>query len=485
MSKQNWTLAIFSFSFTVISFIIYKPFALYFLNDDLLIIPLNKMDFLSQPHTFRIIHEMLLTLEYHLFGKEATGYHYIQYIVHLLCSVLVYFFSMNLLKQYGNLKESENGLVSPLIAAFFSVYAFHSEATLWILGTTASLATVFFLLSTITYMKRDNGISYFICSLLFFQLGLLTYESNWVAPFFIFLLSWATVKRKQREWKKEKIYPIIYGVYFTTNLLIRRLIAGKYSDVYGDKQLFSIDAKRLFYNGICLFVRCFVPPSFSSTCFIVFTIGLFIILSFCLKEIMNKKVCDILVLILSLSFLASLVPVLTLGISTHSRESERYLYLPSVFLCLLIFYSLFKLSITGAKLYIVLICLFAYNIFFLYINARDYAVAGNIAKSYYTHLEKEKKDTGKIVLVKFPQQFNGLPLFRLGFKEGLVWMDSIATNRVEIPKDEELNVNSSYARAVTRSNFDFTFKESKTDSNKTIELVYDSTYFSIADFNKQ
>ncbi len=483
MKKQYKLISIFFFSFLILSYYLYNPSALYFLNDDLVHIPLSSNNFFFQHHSFRVMHEILVTIEYNFFGKNAAGYHYVQYFIHLVCSVLVYFFSQTICKEYGNLKEQENSLVSILTASFFCIYAFHSESVLWILGTTASLATLFFLASTIAYMKRDKGV-FFVYSLLFFQLGLFTYESNWVAPVFIGLLSWATIQKSKKEWKKESVYPFVYIGSFLINLVIRKIIIGQYGGSYGDQKLFGFDVKRIIYNGVCLLVRSFIPPSQSSVYFIAFTVLLFIILAFYVRKIIAKKKGDMLMLILALSFLASLIPVLTLGISTHSRESERYLYLPSIFLCLFIIYSLFKLY-AGNRLCIAVIFLFAYNIFFLYINARDYAVAGNIAKSYYTHLEKEKKDTGKIVLVKFPQQFNGLPLFRLGFKEGLFWIDNIDTNRIEIPKDEELKVSVSYTKAIATRDFSFNFKESKTDSNQTIELMYDSTYFSIADFNKQ
>ena len=485
MYKKYWFLAIFFFSFLGITYFIYNPPALYFLNDDLVHIPLSSQNFFFQQHSFRVMHEILITIEYNLFGTNAVGYHYIQYLIHVFCSVLVFIFSYNLCKQYGTLKERDYVLISVLSAAFFSVYAFHSEAILWILGETASLATLFFLLSAITYLKRELGVFYFICSLLFFQVGLFTYESNWVAPVFICLLSWVTVKNKQKLWKTERAYPIIYSATFIVNLIIRKIILGQYGGSYGDNKLFGFNMKNLLYNGICLFVRSFVPPSHPSTYFILFTVILVTLLFFVLRLIRSKKTGDSLMLVLTLSFLASLIPTLTLGISTHSRESERYLYLPSVFLCLLVIYTLFKFSLSSKMLYTTLIALFVYNIFYSYINTRDYAVASTIAKDYYAYFKKEEHNTDTIIVKDFPQQFNGVPLFRLGFKEGLAWLDNIDTSKILIPKDEEMKVSTFYDKSFAKSDYVFSFKENKINSKRAITLFFDTTYFSIADFSKK
>ena len=485
MNKKNWLLTIFFFSFVGISFCIYNPSVLYFLNDDLLHIPLNRISFFLQPHTFRLMHEILLTIEYNLFGANPIGYHYVQYLIHVFCSVLVFIFSYNLCKQYGALKESNNITISVLSAAFFSIYAFHSEAILWILGETASLATLFFLPSAIAYMKREQGVFYFICSLVFFQIGLVTYESNWVAPVFICLLSWATVKSKGNPWKAERIYPIIYSATFVVHLVIRKIILTQYAEVYGDNKLFGFNAKQLVYNGICLFVRSFVPPSHSSTYFVIFTVVLFIVLFFVLRLILTKKVGDTLMLVLVLSFLASLIPTLTLGISTHSRESERYLYLPSVFLCLLIIYTLFKLSLSTRVLYATIIVLFTYNILYSYTNTRDYAMASTIAKDYYAFFKKAEQNSDTIILKDFPQQFNGVPLFRLGFKEGLAWLNNMDTSKILIPKDEEMKVSSAYDKAIAKNDFNFSFREDKINSHREVALVFDTTYFSIGEFSKK
>jgi hypothetical protein len=128
--------------------------------------------------------------------------------------------------------------------------------------------------------------------------------------------------------------------------------------------------------------------------------------------------------------------------------------------------------------------LMLYNIYFTYANARDYKVAGSISKVFYNQFERRNGDDS-IIIRKFPQQFNGLPLFRSGFKEGLAWFYKIDTSRIIIPNDEEMKVSFAYEKAITNSDFNFYFRENINSSQHELTLVFDTTYFSIVDVSKK
>ena len=226
MNKQIGLKILFFLSFLGITLFIYNPFALYFLNDDMTHLPLSSKGIFFQRNSFRPIHDLLLITEYKLWGLNALGYHLVEWGIHVICSVLVYQFSYNLLKDYGEYAKKDLAIISLLTASLFAVYAFHSESVLWILGSGASLTTLFFLLSAITYLKRNEGILYFISSLIFFQIGLFTYEAIWVAPIFIGLLSFESVRKKSGQWKKEWVYPSVYWFSFLIDMLLRKLVIG-------------------------------------------------------------------------------------------------------------------------------------------------------------------------------------------------------------------------------------------------------------------
>lgn len=481
MNKYIGLKTIFFFSFIGITLFIYNPFALYFLNDDMIHLPLSSKGVLFQHNSFRPIHDLLLITEYKFWGMNALGYHLVEWAIHVVCSILVYQFSYGFIKVYGKYEEKILTIIALFTASLFSVYAFHSESVLWVLGSGASLATVFFLLSVIAFLKRNKGTIYFIASLLFFQIGLFTYEAIWVAPIFIALLSYESVKKEIALKKKEWLFVSIYSFSFIVNLLLRKVLIGELAGTYGEQKIFDLNLKHLAYNGICLFVRSFVPPNHSTFLFAISVVCLCLILFAAFRKLILLKTFDGKLVILILSFLCSLLPVLSLGISTHSRESERFLYLPSVFLCLLIILIITKV-LSYYKMLFWFVVLVIFNTYFTYINARDYGVASSLSKAFYKHFESNPgNDT--IILKGFPRQFNGLPLFRSGFKEGLSSFYNIDTSKVLVAYEEEMKTTSSYNRTLTKRNFKFYFEENKASIKKEVILVYDTTYFSMVQFN--
>ena len=481
MNKYIGLKTIFFFFFIGITLFIYNPFALYFLNDDMIHLPLSSKGVLFQHNSFRPIHDLLLITEYKLWGLNALAYHLVEWGIHVVCSVLVYLFSYRVLKTYGKYEEKSLVIIALFTASLFSVYAFHSESVLWILGSGASLATIFFLLSVIVYIKRKDGIIHFIASLLFFQIGLFTYEAIWVAPVFILLLSYESIRIGTTQWKKERLYISLYWLSFLGNLLLRKIFIGELAGTYGSERVFDFNLKHLLYNGVCFFTRSFVPPSQSTSVFAGSMVALVILLFIVFRKVFVSKKLDSFLLILIISFLCSLLPVVNLGISTHSRESERFLYLPSVFLCLLIILVLTRI-LSYSKMLLCFGGLVLYNTYFTYINARDYGVASSISKAFYNHFERDQgNDT--IILKGFPRQFNGLPLFRSGFKEGLSSFYNIDTCRILVADEEEMKTTSIYNKELTKRNFEFYFKENKVGLKKELKLVYNSTYFSMVEFN--
>ncbi len=443
-------------------------------------LPLSSKGVLFQHNSFRPIHDLLLITEYKLWGLNALGYHLVEWGIHVVCSVLVYQFSYSLLKVYGKHKEKGMVLMALFTASLFSVYAFHSESVLWILGSGASLATIFFLLSVIAYLKRKDGIIHFIASLLFFQIGLFTYEAIWVAPVFILLLSYESIRIGTTQGRKERLYVSLYWLSFLGNLLLRKIFIGELAGTYGSEKVFDFNLKHLLYNAVCFFTRSFVPPSQSTSVFAGSMVVLVILLFIVFRKVFVSKKLDSFLLILIISFLCSLLPVVNLGISTHSRESERFLYLPSVFLCLLIILLLTK-ALSQSKMLVCFGGLVLYNTYFTYMNARDFGVASSISKAFYNHFERDQ-DSDTIILKGFPRQFNGLPLFRSGFKEGLSSFYNIDTSRILVADEKEMKTTSAYNKALIKRNFEFYFKENKVGLYKELTLVYDSTYFSMVEF---
>src|SRR3954469_15786425 len=71
----------------VVNIWLFWPGSLYFLNDDLLHIPLTDNGYLFQTNSVRPVHELLVRLDLWLWGKSAYGYH----ITALLLNFIVCF----------------------------------------------------------------------------------------------------------------------------------------------------------------------------------------------------------------------------------------------------------------------------------------------------------------------------------------------------------------------------------------------------------
>jgi len=468
----------------IFTYFIYQPHLLSFLNDDMIHLPLSSKGIFFQRNSFRPIHDLMLALEYRLWGINPIGYHLIEFLIHILCCCLIYKFSFRLITDYGSVNAQNIESTSLIIASIFSIYSFHSESVLWILGSGASLCTLFFMFSCIYYFKRWKSLSNLLLSLLFLQIGLFTYEAIWVAPLFIVLLSTIDIYNKRTELKNEFIYPLFYVLSFGANLIIRQLILGEIAGSYGSEKIFSFNIKKLIYNGLLLFLRSFIPPNVSSIYFIL-GIAIFLIFLFLfIKKIKDTQILDDLMMLLFISFICSLFPAINLGISSHSRESERFLYLPSVFLCILIIYSLIKFDLSRPIFKLIILLLFIYNGYYTYINARDYTIAGNISTKVYNHFKKDVDTHDSIILTNLPQEFNGVPLFRIGLKEGLYWLYKIDTSKISFIKTVACIGLNNYYLHPFRKNYNLHIESNRENNKEYLKLIYDSTNFRIKDFIK-
>jgi len=85
-------------------------------------------------------------------------------------------------------------------------------------------------------------------------------------------------------------------------------------------------------------------------------------------------------------------------------------------------------------------------------------------------------------LENLPRQFNGLPLFRSGFKEGIAWLYQIDTNKIIITNDLEIQAAPSYYRTFYKSD-NFKFKYEMNKANHNLKLVYDTNFFSMKSYD--
>ncbi|HET9528763.1 MAG TPA: tetratricopeptide repeat protein [Blastocatellia bacterium] len=100
------------------------------------------------PPYYRPLFTVLFTIGYQLFGLWPQGWHLLSLLLHMLCSMGVY---------YVLLQLSDKKPVAWIAAMVFAVIPIHSESVSWISGVTDPLFSVFFLASFYLYMKFRAG----------------------------------------------------------------------------------------------------------------------------------------------------------------------------------------------------------------------------------------------------------------------------------------------------------------------------------------
>lgn len=408
----------------VFGFWIFNPFPLYFLNDDLIHIPLSKEGVLFQRNSLRPLGDLSIQMDYLLWKKNAAGYHVTNLVLHVVNSFLVFYLTQSLIRKYGNVDRSISQ--SLLTAVLFFIYAFHSETVFWILGRSGSLGTLFFLPAFIFYLHRFNGKLYFFASLMFFACGLFAYESVWIFPIVLVLVSILDRKLFKTSLKKDIAHVVVVFMVFLFYLLLRYNIINEVAGSYEASAFFGGDITTLIGNFLRLAARCFLPPLQSSIQFILalslLIVSIAVLVIGSVVKWKKPGVSLLVVLLLAISFL----PYLSLGISIHHIEGERYLYMPSIFACILLVELVFHFS-KKVKLQVALFsALVCYNLYFLNQSSKHYSTASKISKTTYQQINL-LQGKSRLFIDSLPQTVHGALVFRLGFDEGADWLKNANT----------------------------------------------------------
>lgn len=134
---------------------------------------------------YRPLQELSYMTDYSGWGENPFGFHLTNVILHALASVLIFIFLFYLCK---------DSLIAALSALFWAVHPVNTEAVAYIAGRSDPLYSVFMISSLIFFIRYaqhfqggKNKKYFFIFSLLFFTLSLLSKEMAMVTPLAVFL----------------------------------------------------------------------------------------------------------------------------------------------------------------------------------------------------------------------------------------------------------------------------------------------------------
>lgn len=404
-------------SVTLLGIYILSPTNLFFLGDDFFHIPESTRNIFIQQNSIRPIGNITLWIDHFFSNSNAVGFHFTNLFIHILNSVLVVVLCKKLFSYFN--ESIPNTMFPFIIAVLFFLYPFHSEAIFWIIGRSASLGALFFILALVCFLINEISIFYFIASLFFFQLAIFSYESSWLFPLTVSILYFIKFGIR-RTAKSNYVYLILVWLILIVNLLIISNYTKTLFSNYDATLFINFDLKLLGFNFLKLFARTLLPPFFNhnyfSVALAVCVVGLLVLVIYFFKT--QKK--SIFFIVLSFLWLISYLPYLSVGIDTHGTEGERYLYLPSVFFCLWLLYLMGHVFNTKF-FYLGITCIFIFQLFFLQKSRVYYEKAGLITKTTVNQL-KLLANKENIYFENVPQYNKGAVVFRRGLYDAVKWL---------------------------------------------------------------
>jgi hypothetical protein len=318
--------------------IIAWPARFYFLNDDLVHIPLSAAGKLGHNNSVRYIGDLSLMLDNFLFAKNAIGYHTTNLLLHLFNCLLLFFVTAHYFANDNRIRQSWIMLYSVLLFTFFG---FHSDAIFWIIGRSATLGCFFLLLTIICMQNWKKNLAYRAGFILFWLLALFSYESVWILPLVATLAYSFFQKPSLSKFSPTKIQVIVLWLCFLVYLIIRKWVTGSFLGTYEAAAYETFSFSTLLVNYGKLVLRTFIYPMQNGLYFLLAgsaVIVAYLGLSFYLFQ---KKLVTPIWIFIHICWILSYLPYLSLGISSKTIESERFLYLPSLFFALSIICTLF------------------------------------------------------------------------------------------------------------------------------------------------
>jgi hypothetical protein len=472
MHKQHYMMLLFTVLIAALALYCYNPWLLYFQNDDFIHIPLSAQGTIFQHNSFRPLCDLSIMLDFKLFGTNAAGYHCTNLLLHIACSVLVYFLMQAVTTVYFN---REQWFFACLSAVLFFVYAMHSEPVFWILGRSAMLGTLFALLFLLYFLKRQKSNKHLALAIIFLCMGLLSYESCWVLPLLALIIVLADINTGKTTKASGIKNLILVWMVFIIYLLLRYAVIHEIAGNYEAALLYKADVFTLCKNYIVLITRSFITPFDQYPILPIACIvcgAILVIVYMGLIATQRRKIN-----LLLLCFLISQLPYCSLGIDTHGTEGERFLYLPIVIICItagiLFTISTIKISykMTGMGL------LLAVHLIALLCITPNYRFAGAINKQLVHALHETGNKTHTIIAAGVPQAQYGALILREGLPEMIHWLCKNKSNDTVIicsQRNENLPLGFPYSIRTT-DQINWPCSKNKINDSTTMLLNFTDT----------
>jgi hypothetical protein len=392
---------------------------------------------------FRPLFILSYVIDTTIWGARPFGFHLTNVVFHSLNAFLTYVLSLRIVE---NLKLT--GVTKRMIAigagALFLLHPSHTEAVSWISGRADLLATFFCLVSLVCYLAyvSSQRTSQLGLSLLGFALALLAKESAICLPFLVVAVE-LFIEPLRKDRKPLRQFLKIIAFYFSILLVfvaVRSIFIGALVGGYGAGQHLNFSPRWLRDRLLEASVRSVLPAlpaqlswflfkPLQSRVFILFSlacaglVGLVIILRRRWYRPSELREQNRFLLSLVALFLFSLLPVINLRLTLYQTLGERFLYLPSVFSCLLMAYLAAILLRRQTLWFAILICVLGFYSVRLYQTNRLWSEAAKLSRSIMNDLADSAAHDHLLVL-NAPDNLRGVPIFHNGLPEALEYFQN-------------------------------------------------------------
>src|SRR6266404_882251 len=302
---------------------------------------------------FRPLFILSYIVDSRLWGAHPFGYHLTNVILHGANSFLVFRLGRAL---FSDVEAGIGNKVSLAAAVLFLFHPSHTEAVSWISGRADLIATFFVFLSLWAYLAyaKQRHTLLLIASLLSFSLALLAKESAICLPFIVLVFSLrnATDGKTRKESLKSFASFAVVLIAFAA---LRAYFIGAVVGGYGASQHLNFSPGWIRDRLLEASIRSVLPTLPANWSLFLFkplqsplfylivlvSVGLITIAIVARSkwyDAIQRKTQNRLLLTLVVSFLVSLLPVISLRLSLYETFGERFLYLPTVFSVLVVAY---------------------------------------------------------------------------------------------------------------------------------------------------
>ena len=419
---------------------------------------------------FRPLFILSYLIDTWVWGANPFGFHLTNIVFHSLNGFLTFLLARRMVEDL-KLSPNAKGTVALGAGALFLLHPSHTEAVSWISGRADLFATFFCLASLLfclAYTRGRRGLQLGL-SLLCFTLALLAKESAVCLPLLVVVIGLIIAPaRPDRKILRGQIP--VFALYFAILLvfvLVRYAFIGSLVGGYGASQHLNFSPGWLRDRLLEGSLRSVLPPLSNKLAWLLFKplqSRAFIFLSLACAGLIvaaiffrrrwygssERREQNWFVIGLVSLFLCSLLPVINLRLTLYETLGERFLYLPTVFSCLLMAYLAAILLRRQTLLVSLLICVLGFYSVSLVRTNGSWREAANLTRSITNELV-DSSTGDHLIILNAPDSLRGVPVFHNGLPEALEYFQSRKRfTRIEVVAFQELQSGADEVVITTR-----------------------------------